>query len=399
MIVTFNSSQIGGSANPAPAVSISVKSNTDSVTGRVLSKTVTWAISGVLLAKSESTIASQVEALQTLFSGITGSETFAMSDGLTLNGGDSINGLSVDLPSFPDGSGVQWGTKLNYTITAKADFWLTTAYTSYANYDINYSTDARGVTSRVISGTYFSSTGSVESGCKTWIDSDFAESTAYRRSLSIKLNLSTDGTAKSCSFTINDLGLFKKLPSSEVSSASVQKTYEIGQGGEGFFNLSLSFTGKNGSLSAAKEAADNVLNQYLTLPMISKSTSEDEYTGTYQVNARFFNINSSAGIVETTESITIQPSIQDFVIKPTLGGDPVKQNTVKRPAKAFQSGYTIRTSQNSGSANSPKWPNSVKKQSVTYHRPERGANNSILHYRTEWNYEFEFTETPSFNGY
>lgn len=397
MSVTYKGYVIGGTGNPVPAVNIEVKSNFDEVKGRVLSKTITWTITGVLLAKSGSTISQQVATLKSLFEKPIGNESFVMDvSGLTLNGSQAISGLLIDPPSFPDGSGIQWGTKLNYSIRATGTFWEDPSISEWADYSISYSTDEKGIESKSISGTYNNPTSSnIKASCESYILSAWAKNENYIRTQSIQLNGSNDGNKKTCTFTIADRGLFKALPLG-VSSASVQKTIERGTGGEGFLNISASFTGMNRSLIAAKTAAELALQPYSGMKMVSYSESEDEYAGVFNINVKY--LNNITSTISEDETISITPSMQDFTIKPVLGGRPIKQNTVIRPATANQSGSKVSIFSNV-SPNNPRWAGDLKKSTVTYSTPTYGVGFTTLLYKVSWNYEFESIDRFNFNGY
>ena len=99
---------------------------------------------------------------------------------------------------------------------------------------------------------------------------------------------------------------------------------------------------------------------------------------------------------EYTETWEIENSRTDFIHVAVLGGgDPIKQTTVKLPARARQTGRKSSLS-SYPSATSATWSSDVKTTVTRQLSPERVTAGASWKYTTEWEYTFERVADFSF---
>lgn len=398
----IGSSVVGGTDNPTPAVSITTEGVHHPVTGALVAVSHNWDVNGILLDKGAASIDTQAETLRGLFESAGGNETVQLLDGSTvlaeLVGANAIEGLKIDPPSFREGSGVEWATKRTYSLKFTADFAVT-GVTEWAEFTLATSTDERGIESRALDGIYHKPTSSdIESDCKTYVATLLpADGSHYQRTDSYsKDGVSAGVYGKSCRFTIADTGLWKQLPNN-CSSANVTKGISRRAGSRAaILSLSGSFTGRDRNIQPARDAVDLMLSQYAHLSKLTETINENEYEGTVSFNASFLEPDSD--VIEFKQQITIQDSFDDFVMQPILDGrQPIRQDTVVRPARAIQTGYRVTTY--SPAPEPAWWSYALKNPSVTYSSPDRDIDNQAMLYRVDWNYQFEFDRAPAFAGF
>ena len=93
---------------------------------------------------------------------------------------------------------------------------------------------------------------------------------------------------------------------------------------------------------------------------------------------------------EYSQSWELETALTDFIHVPVLGGgDPVKQTTVKLPARARQTGRKSSLSAYP-QPETPTWPDDIKAPKVVRKlEPERVTTDGQWKYTIEWDYVFE----------
>jgi len=110
-----------------------------------------------------------------------------------------------------------------------------------------------------------------------------------------------------------------------------------------------------------------------------------------------YKSTGSRSVLSYVESIRLESAGTALVHRTVLdGSEPIKQWTVKRPARAWQTGEAV------GLGGYPSFPaaayaaayqtGEVKEK----HAPRRAAGGTLTEYRISWQYSFEFATQPSF---
>jgi len=265
----------------------------------------------------------------------------------------------------------------------------------YTNYKTSYQIADNGVVSKSVSGT-MNKNNATKDDAKTFCEGKLgAQGQNISRSFDASVETNADGSVKTVSFTMSDTFRQKSMPAG-CCDGSVTKSEVRGAFGANVINISGSFTARTtpeqpATLDAAKAAMNAVLSTYNSYKCLSKETTEDEYNAKVSFTASYL-VNTSTTI-EYSQTVVISEAFLDYILIPVLdGGVPIKQYTVKRPAKATQTGH--RKSTHYHSPDRPIW-NDVKDPQITYNSPELDLNNRVKSYEVSWSYSFEFPTTPS----
>jgi hypothetical protein len=152
--------------------------------------------------------------------------------------------------------------------------------------------------------------------------------------------------------------------------------------------------GAMAAVTAALAAGCTALG--LATPMIENvDVKKNPDTQTVDFTYQYVDKARSRSVISFVESVSLEPSIQDFVFRyPLGGGSPVQQTTITTTSKATQSGEAVGRN---GYPAPPTglWSTNLKRQRVTRRSPRLTEDNQYTEYGIQWEYEFEFSATQS----
>jgi len=182
------------------------------------------------------------------------------------------------------------------------------------------------------------------------------------------------------------LALFAVTLDAGTAWGSVTTVVSIGMDGQTHKSVSGEYVG------AGAQAAADAQKLSVDVLVISERQTEDEDQAKISFQYEYVDTSASREVISFVESVSAQVGGTDFVYQTVLGGDaPIKQDTVKRPWRATQSGSAV------GRTGYPSFPS--KRYSSTYLRPDseerkdapkRTADGDLTEYAINWNYVYEF---------
>jgi hypothetical protein len=348
---------------------------------------VKWVLTGHFISP-DGNLATQKSILETYL--VTRVLTTAeIKDGAaTLEAMPTDGSIEVTDIEYPEGTGVEWATIRRFKITLEATDWVAAVVSDgMYNYKIEYNTQQSTLQTRRISGTLeehaggssFVNYGALKTaqGWETW-------SGANKISESTETNEEDTITT----FTLIHEKYWEAFPSL-ITNASVSTETAIDdqdvvrKRATGWFEGPL----------AACEAAINGLISFSDV-IINDSRTRSTYDN--RTTFRLDLINALGDVImEKQESVTMTPSVYDFAMRPVIGGaSPVKQYTVRRPAKAVQFGV-IKQLKRPPTEPVPIWGTAhLKQKTVTSLSAEVRTKKGEAVYGLQYSYTFEFSTDP-----
>jgi hypothetical protein len=271
----------------------------------------------------------------------------------------------------------------------KTTFSLTYSAKAGYNFNVSVSLGQDGIYTRTISGT-----------CK-----DIADKTAYSKFVALRTAQGWDTLSApfvggicttdsheendintTCNFNIVHRSVHAALPDN-ITNADV--SIETTTDGNGCVKKRVNgwFEGTESACTAA--IATLVIAGDIC---ISESITRAKYSNRTSFSMEYLSANSE--ILYSTESLSVESQITDFVFKRVLGGgNPIKQTTSKTTARARQSG-TIKKLSGYPLEPGLNWPSdNLKRKEVTRISPEYLTGSGYV-YGLNYSYDFEFSSDP-----
>jgi hypothetical protein len=104
---------------------------------------------------------------------------------------------------------------------------------------------------------------------------------------------------------------------------------------------------------------------------------------------------NSRAEISFVETVSQEPSIQDFVFRyPLGGGAPIQQTTIMMTAKATQAGEAVGRN-GYPSVPTALWSTNIKRQRISRRSPRLTEDAQYTEFAIQWEYEYEFATTQS----
>lgn len=338
-----------------------------------------WTIDGYFQG-TQSELVSQCNAIEAAYNSVQNIQIKNDSDVLKqllssvcYHGPQTSEGIS-----YPTGAGPEWATVRHYHIVIKGKVieqdpaWI---------YTTTYKKNQEQKQTITHSGTYYKASG----GAKAGFEAGFATEMSSPGSNWIQSDLTytPDQDDKSVEFSLAYRELYQAYGSNVYDGGYTRREREVAGGGT-ILTITGRFVG-SGALVAA-----NALKE--TYPTMEESIEESPYEGAVSFN--FVYLKDTREFVEYEEEVAIISTIDDFVLIPLLDGRSiVKQYTVKRPARAIQTGSAL-TTKSGAQAPAPFWPANLKGHQVAYSKWLEDINGKNISRRIRWSYDFEFEYLP-----
>ena len=339
----------------------------------------TWTIDGYFQG-TQAELKTQADAIESAYAG---TQTIAIKNGAVIlktlttaachYGPQASEGVS-----YPVGAGPEWATKREYHIVIKGKVieqnpaWIYT--TTYKE-----NQELKQIVTH--NGRYYKASG----GAKSSFEAGYAAEMVIPGADWIKSDLTytPDVNDEVVEFSLAYKQLYQAYASNVYDGGYTRREREAAGGGT-ILTISGRFVG-SGALAAANALKENY-------PTMEESIEESPFEGGVSFN--FVYLKDTREFIEYTEEVAIMSMINDFVLIPLLDGRSiVKQYTVRRPARAVQTGSAL-TTRRGAQAPAPYWPSNLKGHQVAYSKWLEGVNGKDISRTIRWSYDFEFEFLP-----
>jgi hypothetical protein len=390
LFITKNSVNTEFVHTPTPSVVISARivhrEDTD-IYKQIITQ---WSVTGILLPSNKyGSVDEQVLKLEQYYTNVDLTEVFLEADNKKIEQMPNDNGVRLTEFSFPDGRGPEWATRRRYTMTFESEGYSTAvkADGDY-EYQITYNTKQNGNQTRAVSGSLQDITGKDARVKAEELVADQAWDpyAGYNRT---SLQYIENRENSRCSFSLMHEEYFTAFPV-DVTNANAQTETRVDK-------QNIERSRVSGWYEGSVTACNNAINALIAgKTTVSSSIVRDDYANRTSFNIELIDL-ADGTVVYAQETISIKDQIIVNLYKPVLGGaNPIKQSAGKTSATASQVG-TIKQFDTWADAPALKWASTdVSNREVTQIEPEWNVASGSYMYTTNYSYQYEFVETPTF---